>query len=57
MRKLKRGREEDELTGKGLAAVKLFFAVAENRIGGEFKIRALWRTIEGGLGGSGFGMM
>jgi hypothetical protein len=24
---------------------------------GEFKIRALWRTIEGGIGGSGFGMM
>jgi hypothetical protein len=37
MRKLKRGREEDELARKGLAAVKLFFAVAENRIGGNSK--------------------
>ena len=41
MRKLKRGREEDELTGKGLATVKLFFAVAKTELG-EFKICALW---------------
>jgi hypothetical protein len=34
MRILKRGREEDELTGKGLTAVKLFFAVAKTELGG-----------------------
>jgi hypothetical protein len=33
MRKLKRGRKEDELTGKGLATVKLFFAVAKTELG------------------------
>jgi hypothetical protein len=34
MRVLKRGSRGQGLTGKGLATVKLFFAVAENRIGG-----------------------
>jgi hypothetical protein len=37
MRVLKRGSRGQRLTGKGLVAVKLFFAVAENRIGGNSK--------------------
>jgi hypothetical protein len=56
MRKLKRGRGEVELTGKGLAAVK-YSSRWRKLIWGEFKIGELWRTIEGGSGGSGFAMM
>jgi hypothetical protein len=33
MRVLKRGRERDKLTRVGLAAVKLFFAVAATNLG------------------------
>jgi hypothetical protein len=33
MRRLKQGREEDELTGRGLAAMRLSSTVAEKELG------------------------
>ena len=60
---LKRESRGRGLTGKGLATVKLFFAVAENRIGGNSKfvlasggfgmqVGAVAAWVHGGAGGT-----
>jgi hypothetical protein len=49
MRKHKQGREGDELTGRGLAAVRWVHG-GGNQFWGELEIHACWWLIEDGSG-------